>query len=83
MAAKAILKPGKEKRVYTFHPWIFRSDIDRIEGAFIPGDIIDITSSKGRFLAKGFYNPNSQIALRIMTYREEPVDREFIFRRVH
>ena len=82
MAAKAILKPGKEKRVYTFHPWIFRSDIDRIEGSFLPGDIVDIISSKGRFLARGFYNPNSQIALRIMTYREEPIDREFIFRRV-
>jgi len=80
---KAILKPGKEKRVYTFHPWIFRSDIDRIEGICEPGDIVDILSSKGRFLARGFYNPNSQIALRIMTYSEEPVDREFIFRRVH
>ena len=80
---KAILKPGKEKRVYTFHPWIFRSDIDRIEGICEPGDIVDIMSSKGRFLARGFYNPNSQIALRIMTYSEEPVDREFIFRRVH
>ena len=80
---KAILKPGKEKRVYTFHPWIFRSDIDRIEGICEPGDIVDIISSKGRFLARGFYNPNSQIALRIMTYSEEPVDREFIFRRVH
>ena len=83
MAAKAILKPGKEKRVYTFHPWIFRSDIYRIEGSFLPGDIVDIASSKGRFLARGFYNPNSQIALRIMTYREEPIGREFIFRRVH
>ena len=80
---KAILKPGKEKRVYTFHPWIFRSDIDRIEGICEPGDIVDIISSKGRFLARGFYNPNSQIALRIMTYSEETVDREFIFRRVH
>jgi len=81
--AKAILKPGKEKRVYTCHPWVFRSDIDRIEGICEPGDIVDIVTSKGRFLARGFYNPSSQIALRIMTYSEEPVDREFIFWRVH
>jgi 23S rRNA (cytosine1962-C5)-methyltransferase len=81
--AKAILKPGKEKRVYTYHPWIFRSDIDRVEENCKPGDIVDIMSAKGRFLARGFYNPNSQIALRIMTYREEAVDRAFIFRRVH
>lgn len=81
--ARAILKPGKEKRVYTFHPWIFKSDIDRIDGTYKSGDIVDIITSKGRFLARGFYNPQSQIALRIMTYSEEPVDREFIFRRVH
>lgn len=83
MITRAILKPGKEKRVYTLHPWIFRSDIDRIEGAYNPGDVVDIFSSKGRFLARGFYNPNSQIALRIMTYKDEKVDRDFIFRRVH
>ena len=83
MTAKAVLKPGKEKRVYSLHPWIFRSDIDHVDGSFTPGDIVDIVSAKGRFLAKGYYNPSSQIALRIMTYRDDPVDRAMIFRRVH
>ena len=82
MKAKAILKPGKEKRVYSLHPWVFRSDIERVDGDFVPGDIVEIRSAKGRFLAKGYYNPNSQIALRIMTYHDEPVDREMIFSRV-
>ena len=81
--ARAILIPGKEKRVFSRHPWVFKSDIDHIEGPFEPGDILDICSSKGHFLARGFYNPQSQISLRIMTYHEEPVDRGFIFRRVH
>ena len=82
--AKTVLIPGKEKRVHTGHPWVFRSDIARVEGEYLPGDIVDIVSSKGRFLARGYYNPNSQIALRIMTYREdEPVDRALIFRRIH
>ena len=75
--------PGKEKRVYHRHPWIFRSDIARIDGTYVPGDILDIYSSKGKFLARGFYNPASQIALRIMTYHEEPVNSDFIFQRVH
>ena len=28
------LKPGKEKRVYTLHPWIFKSDIDKALDGF-------------------------------------------------
>ena len=81
--SKAILIPGKEKRVYSRHPWIFRSDIDHIEGPYVAGDVVDIFSSHGKFLGKGYYNPNSQIALRIMTYRDEPVDRDLIFSRIH
>ena len=82
--ARTVLLPGKEKRVFTCHPWIFRSDIGRVEGECLPGDVVDIVSSKGRFLARGYYNPNSQIALRIMTYREdEAVDRALIFHRIH
>ena len=80
--ATAVLIPGKEKRVWTGHPWIFRSDIARTEGDFTPGDVVDIVSSKGKFLARGYYNPASQIALRILTYRQEPVDGAFISRRV-
>lgn len=83
MEANAILLPGKEKRVLSRHPWVFKSDIDHTEGVFFPGDPVKIISSKGRFLAKGFYNPNSQIALRILTYKDEPIDRAFIFKRVH
>ena len=79
---KIYLKPGKEKRVFTHHPWVFRSDIDRVSPDVQPGDIVRVYSAKGRFLAMAFYNPNSQIALRIMSWREEPIDRDFIFRRV-
>ena len=81
--SKITLKPGKEKRVYSRHPWIFRSDIDKVESTAAPGDIVEIRSSKGKFLAKALYNPNSQIALRIMSYQDECIDRDLIFRRVH
>ena len=81
--AKAFLVPGREKRVYSGHPWVFRSDIERVEGNFTPGDVVSVMSSRGRFLARAFYNPQSQIALRIMSLKDEPIDRAFIFRRVH
>ena len=72
--AKAVLIPGKEKRVYARHPWVFRSDIARVEGEVLPGDIVSVYSSKGHFLAKAYYNPASQISLRVMSLRDEPID---------
>ncbi len=81
--AKAVLIPGREKRVLAGHPWVFRSDIARVEGEAAPGGIVTVVSSKGRFLAKAYYNPASQIALRVMSLQDEPIDRDFIFRRVH
>ncbi len=83
MTSAVKLIPGKEKRVLSRHPWIFRSDIDQVEGNVLPGDIVDICSAKGNFLAKAFYNPNSQIALRIMSWHNEEIDRKLIFQRVH
>lgn len=83
MTAKIMLRAGREKRVYSRHPWVFRSDIERVIGDAAPGDVVDIVSHRERFLARAFYNPNSQIALRVMSYREEAIDGDFIRRRVH
>ena len=80
--ASAILYPGKEKRVLGGHPWVFHSDIARMEGSPEPGDIVTVRSAKGRFLAMAYWNPASEITLRVMSLREEPIDRDFIFRRV-
>ena len=77
-----ILLPGKEKRVYSGHPWVFRSDIARTKGDPAPGDTVRVTSSAGHFLAMAAYNPGSQIALRVLSHREEPIDADFIRRRV-
>ena len=77
------LKYGKEKRVYARHPWVFRSDIERADEDVQPGDAVRVLNSKGRFLAKALYNPNSQISLRIVSYRDEEINRAFIFRRIH
>ncbi len=80
--AKAILNPGREKRVLRGHPWVFRSDINRVEGGFTPGDVVEVANSRGKFLGRAMYNPASQISLRMFTTRDEPVDAAFIRERV-
>ena len=80
--AKAILRPTRETRVHSGHPWVYLSEIERVDGAFTPGDVVDVISSKGTFLGRAFYNPRSQIALRMLTTHDEPVDEAFFRRRI-
>lgn len=80
--AKAILRKTRETRVHSGHPWVFLSDIDHVEGGFEPGDVVEVMSSKGGFLGRAFYNPKSQIALRMLTTKDEIVDADFFHRRV-
>ena len=79
---KAYLKSGREKRVEQGHPWIFRSDIDRVEKTAEPGDVVELHAAKGKFLGKAYYNPASMITLRMLTREDELIDREFFYNRV-
>lgn len=79
--ARAIIKKTRESRVYSGHPWIFRSDVVEVDGRVSPGDVVEVASWRGTFLGKAFYNPNSMITLRMLTYRDEPVDAAFFARR--
>ena len=81
--AIAYLKSEKEARVLQGNPWVFRSDIDRVSGAWEPGDVVSVKSARGRMLGCAFYNPQSQISLRFVTFRDERVNADFIRARIH
>jgi 23S rRNA (cytosine1962-C5)-methyltransferase len=81
--ARAILKKTRESRVRSGHPWVFLSDVERVEGAFEPGDVVEVFSSRGALQGKAFYNPQSQIALRMLTRLDEEIGADFFRRRVH
>jgi len=72
------LASGKEKSIHNRHPWIYSGAIARREEGIVPGAIVDVYDSSDRWLARGYYNPHSQITIRLLTWDEtEPVDRAF------
>ena len=79
---RAYLKPTRERRVEQGHPWVLRSDIDRVEKTANPGDVVDLHAARGKFLGRAYYNPASMITLRMLTREDEPIDRDFFYRRV-
>ncbi|MBR6221686.1 MAG: class I SAM-dependent rRNA methyltransferase [Clostridia bacterium] len=80
--ATVTLRKTRETRVRGGHPWIYASEIEKVDGAFENGDIVDVADFRGKFIGRGFYNPASQISLRILTRNDEVCDRAFFERRV-
>jgi 23S rRNA (cytosine1962-C5)-methyltransferase len=77
------LHPGKDKPVRQRHPWIFSGAIARVEGQPAPGDLVEVADARGAWLARGYFNPRSQIVVRLLTWeRDEPVDAAFWRRRL-
>ena len=76
------LRKTRETRVRAGHPWIYNSEIEKVEGDFIPGDIAEVHNFRGGYIGRGFYNPNSVISLRMLTTKDEVCDREFFKRRI-
>jgi 23S rRNA (cytosine1962-C5)-methyltransferase len=77
------LAPAKDRPIRQHHPWIFSGAIDRVEGPIVPGDLVDVADARGEWLARGYFNPRSQIEVRLLTWeRAEPVDAAFWRRRL-
>ena len=77
------VKRGREKRIRGFHPWVYKNDILSFSRRPKPGELCVIRDYKGAFLAKGYINPDSYIAIRILTYKkDEEIDFDFFKKRI-
>jgi 23S rRNA (cytosine1962-C5)-methyltransferase len=81
MSIKIFLKPGKEKSLNRFHLWVFSGAIQYKEGNPEDGDVVEVLTSDKKFIARGHYQ-NGSIMVRILTFKDEPINIEFWVRRL-
>ena len=83
MNKRIALARSRERRVKAGHLWVYAGEIGSVEDGAEPGDTVDVTDHKGRFLGRGYYNPSSTIAVRLLTRdSKEPLDAALLRRRV-
>ena len=75
------LKRGKEESLLRFHPWIFSGAIHHIEGQQEEGALARVITSDGTYVATGHWQIGS-IAVRVLTFDDEPIDDAFWQRRL-
>lgn len=79
----ASLKPRKEEILQNGHLWIFSGALQQPPYWIEPGGLVDVKSSTGQFVARGYYNPQTDIAIRILTCDvEQAVDFDFFRGRI-
>jgi 23S rRNA (cytosine1962-C5)-methyltransferase len=80
--ANLVVKRGRAKPLWYGHPWLFSEAVDRIDGDAAPGDDVRVVDSDGKLLGHGFYNPRSQIVVRMGARGDEPLDGAWLRRRL-
>jgi len=80
--ARIGLKPGRERRLLRGHPWVYAGEIEKTDGPISPGEIVDLYDARGSFLGRGYFNPSSQIRVRVLSFEPEAIDGDFLRRRL-
>jgi 23S rRNA (cytosine1962-C5)-methyltransferase len=82
VAATLELRKDLARHLRAGHPWVFRKAVERAPRSLPAGAIVDVVED-GRFVARGYHDPHSAIAVRILTRdAAEEVDDAFWRRRV-
>lgn len=81
--AEVHIKKGEARALKAGGLWIYDNEIDRIEGEFENGDMVNVFDFDGYPLGTGFINTRSKITIRMMSRKKDTVvDESFIEMRV-
>ena len=78
---RIILQPNKEKSLSRRHPWLFSGAIAKKDNNIKDGDIVEIFSNEGKYLATGYFQ-NETIAVKILTFEKQEINQDFINQKV-
>ena len=73
---RAVLKDRGAARARSGHPWIYGSDLAEASGEV--GAVVSVFDRRGKFLGRAFYNPRSEITLRIAERGDVPIDERWL-----
>ncbi|HEC13156.1 MAG TPA: class I SAM-dependent rRNA methyltransferase [Acidiferrobacteraceae bacterium] len=72
----------KTKRLSSGHLWVFSNELAEKPTGFEPGELVELISTQGEFLAMAYINPHSLIAARILCRQRIAIDTDFLNQRI-
>lgn len=78
MNPRVVIQPGRAKPFFGRHPWVFPGAVAAVEGDPADGAEVDLVTHTGTFIARGLYNSQSKVRVRLYTWHpEQPLDATF------
>ncbi len=77
---RAIISKKGAERIKAGHLWVYKSDITDCKDE--AGSILSVHDNNNKFYGKAFYSNKSQIALRLITFQDDNIDKEFWQKRI-
>lgn len=77
---KVVLNRNEEIEKRNGFPWIFNNEINNFKGSIINGDVCEVTTFDGDFVAYGFLNTSSKIMVRILSLDQNVIINEDFYR---
>ncbi len=66
--ATVTLKPRRARPFFRRHPWVLESAVASVTGEPGAGDVVDVVTHDGSFVARGLFNPQSRIRVRLYAF---------------
>lgn len=80
---RVVLLPKRARPFYGRHPWVYPGAVAAVEGEPADGEVVDLVSHAGHFVARGLFNSRSKIRVRLYSWdADEQLDRDFFARRL-
>lgn len=80
---KITVNKKAELSVRSGHPWVYGEEVISADEDISDGEIVDVFSSRSRYLGSGFYNSASKILVRIISDNaNDKFDKAFFERRI-
>jgi 23S rRNA (cytosine1962-C5)-methyltransferase len=76
------LRPKRDSSIAAGQVWVFKNDVERVEGEFENGEPADLLDMDGRFLGRGLISLSSNLLFRIFVRQPVPLDNKFFRRRL-
>lgn len=67
-------------RLSAGHPWIYANEIARPPKGLAPGSLVDVRTTRGSWIGRGYYNSRSVIAVRLLAREPLDIDQAFFAR---